>query len=352
MNRKRKALVVGVVALVIIALVVGGYYTFRSPWEYRGDGPIKIFYLNSYHDYPWTLDQIEGFRRVFDIEGVDIDVRQFNMDTKQRSSDEWEEIAREVRNEIEEWGPDLIYATDDNAQRYVGEYLAGGEIPWIFSGVNAEDGEYYSEEDKNVAGVFERYPVEAAISLIRSLLPYAKNIAVISDNSPSGVNGIKWIRSQENKIPDMQFISYDLVDTFEEFKTKVMEYQVTADLIMFRGLDTLEDENGEVLSQKEVTKWFVKNSYISEVSFWDYFVEYGALASVTVSGLEQGEAAGVLAKKILIDGKTPSKMNRIVPSRGDTHINTARADSLDLKISSIVLVNSIVHEEFPWEGEG
>jgi ABC-type uncharacterized transport system substrate-binding protein len=351
MNSK-KNLVIGIIGLVIVGLIVGGYFAFRSPWKYRGDGPIKIFWLNSYHDYAWTDDQIEGFERVFDIEGIEIEVKQFNMDTKQRPSDEWEDIAHEARAEIEAWEPDLIYSTDDNAQRYVGENFAGGNIPWVFSGVNTDPEEYYSEEVENVAGVLERYPVESAIDLIRTLFPYAKNVAVISDNSPSGINGIKWIKSQEDKMPDMDFVSYDLVDTFEEFKEKVVEYQLTADVIMFRGLDTLENEEGRVLSQAESTEWLAKNSNIPEISFWDYFVEHGALASVIVSGIEQGEAAGLLASEILINGKRPSKLDYIVTTKGDTYINTARADSLNLKIPSIVLINSEVVENFPWEEEG
>lgn len=359
-----KKILFGVVTvLVIVGLLIGGYFALRSPWEYRGDEAIKIFWLNSYDDYSWTLDQIKGFESVFDAEGIDIEVKQFNMDTKRISSEEWSRIASEARNEIIEWGPDLIYATDDNAQRYVGKDFAGGNIPWVFSGVNAEEDEYYSEDDENVAGVLERYPIESLVDFIRTLFPYAKNIVVINDNSPSGASGIKWIKSQEGKMPDMNFIYYDLIDSFAEFQEKVRESQSTADVIIFRGLDTLEDESGVVLSEPEVTEWFIKNNDIPEVSFFDYQVEYGALAAVIVSGIEQGEAAGILAKEILIDGQTPSDMKKIVPRKGDTFINLARAESLGIDIKQRffdswnvgqtdfnLLWNEIeVVDSFPWE---
>lgn len=353
MKKKKEFLIRGIIGLVIISILIGSYFMFfYSPYKFTEDRPIKILWINSYHDYPWTDGQIKAFEEVFEKENIEIEVKQFNMDTKNKDSEDEKLYAGSKAKElINSWKPDLIYATDDNAQMYVVADYIDSDIPIVFSGVNREPEFYGFEKSKNVAGVLERYPFSQAIDFMKQLYPHAKKIAVISDAGTSGIGGMDYMKKESLKIDFIDFVAFDLVDTFDEFKIKIEEYQNEADIIIFRGLDTFEKENSGSYSQEITTRWMVENSNIPEISFWDYFVDYGALASITVSSYEQGKAAGEMAKEILIEGKQPSNFDFSSTKKGNQFINIARAKQLNLEIPSTILINSKVVEKFPWEKE-
>jgi hypothetical protein len=84
----------------------------------------KILHVMSYHSpWEWTDDLTRGF--MDELSGVEVEYLAFQMDTKRKSSEEWKQsIAAEARNLIDTWKPDLVYTTDDNAQKYVaGHYV-------------------------------------------------------------------------------------------------------------------------------------------------------------------------------------------------------------------------------------
>jgi ABC-type uncharacterized transport system substrate-binding protein len=65
-----------------------------------------------------------------------------------------------------------------------------------------------------------------------------------------------------------------------------------------------------------VLKWTAANSRLPDFGFWIDRVHYGTLAAMTVSEREQGLAAGRLARAILIERKSPSKLPmQLIPHR-------------------------------------
>jgi hypothetical protein len=102
----------------------------------------KVLHIMSYHaDWVWNVDQLNGFKQ--GLEGLDVEYKVFEMDTKRQDSEEWkEQVGQEARDLIDSWQPDLVYTNDDNAQEYVAKYYVNSDIPFVFSAVNAAPEEY------------------------------------------------------------------------------------------------------------------------------------------------------------------------------------------------------------------
>ena len=73
----------------------------------------------SYHSpWKWTDDQLNGFKA--GLQDAEVEYKIIQMDTKNHSSEEWkEQVAQEAKDVIEAWQPDLVYTTDDDAQKYI-----------------------------------------------------------------------------------------------------------------------------------------------------------------------------------------------------------------------------------------
>ena len=75
----------------------------------------------------------------------------------------------------------------------------------------------------------------------------------------------------------------------------------------------------------------------------------GNLCAMTVSGYEQGRAAGEMARGILIEGRSPSSYEFERPLKGDPVINTARANLLDIELNPTLVSISELIKDFRWE---
>src|SRR5512147_264490 len=97
----------------------------------------KVLHIMSYNSpWEWTDDQLRGFKEA--LKELDVEYQVFQIDTKCNSTEVAKEKAGwEARRLIEDWKPDLVYTTDDNAQKYVASHYVNREIPFVFSGVNA-----------------------------------------------------------------------------------------------------------------------------------------------------------------------------------------------------------------------
>lgn len=309
---------------------------------------LRILHVMSFESpWRWTDGQFAGFKE--GLGDVDAAYRAFQMDGKRNNTPEAKEsVARDARTLIDSWQPDLVYATDDDAQAFVTRHYANARPLFVFSGVNKDAAAHGLQGAHNVAGVLEREHFVETARLLQSLRPDIRRFAVISDGGQYWADVIERIRAGLPQLPAATLAAVDRVRTFEEYQQKIASYPAVADAIVYLGIFSFADGKGKNVRDRDVQRWTVENSLLPDASFWIDRIHYGVLASVTVSEREQGRAAGRLARAILVDGKSPASLPIEPTRKGNPAINLARARQLGISVPSSVLLSSEVVKEFEW----
>lgn len=339
----------GLLSLFLMASISGCITTDENgnPGDDESSQKFKILHIMSYHSpWKWTDDQLDGFKVGLNYSNVEYYV--FQMDTKRNTSQDWkEQVGQEARDLIDSWEPDLVYANDDNAQEYVTKYYINSSILFVFSAVNNDPSTYGFVGSTNIAGVLEQEHFVESVNLLKEIVPDVKNITVIVDEGSTWPGVISRMQSKLDKLPDINFTSWDTISTFEEYKQKINETQ--ADAIALLGIFTFKDEFEQNVPYEGVLEWTANNSYLPDFSFWSDRISYGTLCAVTVSGYEQGLSAGKIARGILIEGISPSNYSFEPTVKGEPVISLARANKLDISIKSSILLTAEIVEKFAWD---
>jgi ABC-type uncharacterized transport system substrate-binding protein len=310
----------------------------------------RVLHIMSYHSpWEWTDDLLRGFQDA--LAGLPVEYKVFQMDTKRNSTPEWKlAVGEKARNLIETWQPDLVYTSDDNAQEYVARYYVDQDLPFVFSAVNVDPAEYGFVGSSNITGVLEQEHFVETVGLLREIVPSVMRIAVIVDDDPTWTGVVARMKEKAaTLLTDMEFIGWDTITTFEEYRRKIREYQSRADALALLGVHTFKDENGRNLPWQDVLRWTAENSMLPDFSFWKDRVPYGTLCVVYVSGYEQGLAAGKIARGILAEGKSPSSYPMKPTIKGQPIISLARARKIGVQVKSSILLTAKVVERFAWE---
>ena len=309
----------------------------------------KILHIMSYHSpWKWTDDQFNGFKS--SLKGMDITYKVYQMDGKRKTSDNDKELAgKQARNLIESWKPDLVYTTDDNAQDQVTRFYINSDIPFVFSGVNLNPYKYGFLGAKNITGIMEQEHFSQTVNLLQQIVPGVKKIAVIFDKGSTWQGVGERMLTKLPHIKTVQVTSWNVINTFREYKDRVKALQTQVDAIALLGIFMFKDENADSVPYIDVLKWTAENSRLPDFSFWKDRIFYGTLCTVSVSGYEQGVAAGRLARSILEQGVSPGSL-AIRPSlKGEPVISLARARKLGINIKANVLLSADVITDFKWE---
>jgi ABC-type uncharacterized transport system substrate-binding protein len=357
-----------VITLVIIAMIAMGCAAFASsengvqkpqpaPKEQTNEESaqapakkFKILHIMSYHSpWEWTDNQLNGFKAA--LKGLDVEYKVIQMDTKNHSDEESKQkVAQEAKDLINTWQPDLVYTSDDDVQKYVVQDYLNKDIPFVFSGVNADPAQYNFVGAKNVTGVIEHQHFVESVELLKKIAPDVKKIAVVIDDSPFWNGVTEQMKKEESRLPqDVKIVSWDLIKTYKEYQQKVKEYQSTVDAIALLGIFNFKDEQGKNVPYQQVQQWTAENSNLPDFSFWVDRVTFGTLSSVTVSAYEQGLAAGEMARGILVEGKSPADFPMKATIKGEPVISLARAKKLGLPIDSDILLTARIMDKFAWD---
>ncbi|WP_316367624.1 ABC transporter substrate-binding protein [Candidatus Thiodiazotropha sp. CDECU1] len=309
----------------------------------------RILHVMSYHAFwKWNREQFQGFKSVF--AGLDVEYKVVELDTKRNSNPvEIEKKVEQAKRIIDEWNPHLIYANDDNAQKYLIQDYVGSDYPIVFSAVNRDPSEYNFVGADNVTGVMEYEHIVPTIRLLRQLVPDVKRISVIVDADPTWKGVMGRMRSSVRQIPDVEITDWTLVQTLQQFQDKVMQLQDRVDAIAMLGVFNIKDENGEDVDYEKIQRWVVENSNLPDFSFWQTRVERGTLCAVAVSGYQQGFMAGKMAKKILLDGVSPREIPIQTRTEGVPMINLMRARELGIKPNVNLLLSIDAITDYTWE---
>jgi len=292
----------------------------------------KIYWIESYHEgYAWSDGVSRGIHKVLD--GTGVQLRVMHMDTKRNPSVAYAEfVGKQVKADLEAFKPDVVIASDDNAQKYVVvPFFKGTDLPVVFCGVNW-DASVYGYPTTNVTGMVE---VELPAQLIEQLKPYAKGSRVAYLTVDSETER-KVVQAYNDRFFNGQLQAV-WVTTYDELTAKFLELQQEADIV-FLGNNAGIDRWDEA----EARQFFVENTQVPTGAVYDWLAPY-VLITLAKQADEQGEWAAQTALRIL-DGTPPSDIPLVENQRGFLYVNLDIAGKLGIVFPPATLRNAIIVE--------
>ena len=312
------------------------------PVQSNGTTPLhKVLYVDSYNrDIPWVREIMTGMTDAFRIEMDDyeltespaglVNLRIFHMDTKNNKAEDYiKQSAVQAREIIEEWKPDVVIASDDNASKYlIAPYFIGDALPFVFCGVNW-DASVYGFPAENITGMVE---VQLIDQIIEKLSPYGKGtrIGFIKGESLSS------LKEGENfqKMLGYRIIQKFAVD-FEDWKRQFIEIQQEADILLVGNLDDVGDWDKDADSLKR----FMVGHTVIPTGAWDPWMSESVLITIAQTGREQGKWAAETALRIL-DGVPPSQIPIAKNKMATVYLNMALANKMNIRFPMELLDTS------------
>ncbi len=258
--------------------------------------PKRVFYVNSYHQgYPPSDEAFAAISHVFDsVQGIQLG--SFFLDSKRNpSTDSINEKVALALQQIQQFKPEVIIASDDDAVKYlVVQHFKGEKIPVVFCGVNWS-AEQYGLPAPNITGMLEVLPLKENLQQIKLFNPEARKMLILSENSTSERNN--------RVLLDTLFRSagfepeYTLVNEFAEWKTAFIAANQNFDLIYL-------PTNGSIKNwdKAEAIETISQNIKVPIVTCDDFMMPY-CVFGMTKVPTEQGEWAAKTALEVL-NGKS------------------------------------------------
>lgn len=288
----------------------------------------RILWVDSYHhDYEWSEGLEHGIQAV--LQGTDTELRIIHMDTKRNPDDEFGAAAGlTVNNDISAFNPNVVIATDDNAQRFVVvPYLKDKTIPVVFAGVNW-DASVYGYPASNVTGMVE---VELPLQLVSHLKQYSKGerlgfIAIDAETERT----IAQIYNE--RFFDDKMKTY-FATSWADFKQGFLRLQNEVDIVIVSNNAGADDWN-----EVEAAEFFTANTKVPTGSINAWMAPY-ALLVWGKSAEEQGHWAAQTALDI-IAGTPVSEIPITENKQGKLIINLDIAEAMDIFFSPSLLKNA------------
>ena len=291
MKSKRNAFMA--IALAGIVAAGAAYYYYPNLTSK------KVLFIDSYHQgYPWSDGITSGIQSVF--ADTDVELMIHRMDTKRNGSEDFKkQAAMKAKAVIEQFKPDVVIATDDNASKYlIVPYYRGGELPFVFAGVNW-DASVYGYPARNVTGMVEVSAPDQLLQIIGTVSQGQRLGSLTGDTTTGRKENDNYAR-----ILDITFEEEAYVSTFEEWKQAYLAMQ------------------------NKVAK-------IPSGSVQPWMAPY-VLVAFTKDATEQGEWAANTAMEIL-NGRSPAEIPITRNSRGRMIVNSKMARSLNMEIPASML---------------
>ena len=295
----------------------------------------RVLLVDSYHQgYAWS----DGIKAVVTelLAAADVELRVVYMDGKRQGGREAQEAAgARVMREVAAYGPDLVIASDDSAQKYfVVPYLLGTDLPVVFCGVNW-DASVYGYPAANVTGMVE---VDAVPTLMDHLRRFAAGdrVALISDDSLS--------EHRTANFYNQEFFGGNLRTWFfsgmEEFKAAFLAAQQEADMLLVMNNAAVADWDNEAAGV-----FLVENTRVPTGSVNRHMAEY-VIYTILKSPEEQGHWAAETALAIL-GGASPSSIP-LARNQGAglvVNLKLAEAAGIVIPMSTLRAATQVIGQE-------
>ncbi len=340
MNKK---IIIGIVAVFILAGAGGYYFLKQQPGDkatnengtlgnYAGK---KILYVDSYHEgYAWSDGITKGVRTV--LEGTGVELKVHRMDTKNNPSEDFKKQAGvQAKAVIEEFVPDVVILSDDNAVKYLlAEFYKDASLPFVYCGLNW-DSSLYGLPYKNTAGMVEVALTNQLIDKLKQYAPSGRMGYLSADTETERKN-----LENYNKLLKLNFTQTAFAKNFTEWKNAFQKMQGEVDILIFENNAGIPDWNDE-----EAEKFALENSKIPSGTLNDWIMKT-VLIGYTKVPEEQGEYIAQTALKIL-DGVSPASLPEVTNKKGDLMLNLKIAKKLNLAFTPAMIraAKTIIKED-------
>jgi ABC-type uncharacterized transport system substrate-binding protein len=311
-----------VIYRIFIFIVLTGFL-FISCNSIKDGRTQRIFYINSYHaGYGSSDDVMEGITETLASENVELKI--YFHDAKRKTT--VQEIQQSVKNalqEIEDYKPDLLIVSDDNAVKdLIVPYFNNTDLSIVFCGVNWS-AEQYNLGD-NVTGMLEVLPLRELLSEVISNYPETRKLVVLSENSLSEQNNRLLLDTLYRNMG--LGVSYSLASDFETWQTMFLEANKDADIIYMPTNGAIKNWN-----DREAKKSIEENFKVPIVTCDDFMMPF-AVFGLTKVAREQGEWAAQTALEIL-GGISPAEIPYTKNTQTKAWLNTKLANQIEFRIS-------------------
>ena len=284
----------------------------------------KILFINSYHrGYIWS-DKIEqGVRSVLDGRD-DIHLEFKYMDSKRNKDPDYiSSKASEIKSYIDEYKPDLVIASDDNASKFlIHPFYKDHKIPFVFCGVNWS-GDNYGFPYKNVTGMVEVSPIKLAFKYFKEFSGKDVKEATFAHIEEDTISGQKNADHVESHLGIK--LRKEYAKNFEEWKKIYLNLSDHVDFIILGGNAGVKNWNKE-----EAIRFVEENVKTITATDVDWMIPFSLFGFVKIPE-EQGEWAAKTALEILA-GKSPSSIPIAKNQQGHLMLNMKIAKKLKIKV--------------------
>lgn len=267
----------------------------------------RVLFISSY-SYAWSTVQIQidgildglGENTILDFEF---------MNTKRLDTEESRQLFYDrleyMFSMLEPY--DVIILGDDAALQFALEHrdTLFKDIPMVFEGVNDEELALRAMEDPLITGVIEKLSLEKNIDLGLMLIPDAKKVVAVLDNSLTGEAERKRFYSYEDRYPNLEFteINASILTTAQ---VRQAIYAVSTDSILIY-ISMAEDLSGKKYSDKEAIELLSSVARVPVLRMVEGGIGEGLLGGNIVSMYRSGEIAAQAAMEI-IGGRNVSEI--------------------------------------------
>ena len=298
-------------------------------------GLVQVFaadclYVSSYHTgYEWN-DGIE--RGIEETLAGKCKLDKFYMDTKRNPSKEFiQSAALKAKAYIEETGPDVVIACDDNASKFlIKPHYRDAKLPFVFCGINWTADEY-EYPYKNATGMIEVAPILPLLKVINNIIDQAAEGVYLSADVLTEHKDYK----RYEKIYAAEGVSLKgvFVKTLEDWKKEYIAAQ-KADFIILNNNSGINDWD-----VNEAESFVKHNVGVLTVTNYDWMMPYSMMA-MTKLPEEQGSWAAQVALAIL-DGESPADIPVVVNRRWNIFVNPSLLHKSKYHLPPYVLQKAI-----------
>lgn len=305
----------------------------------------RIFILHSYsQEYSWTKLQHQGFvQKLENLFPSGTEIKVEYLDTKRVAlTPEYQQFFhRYIEQKYNNFIPDAIYVTDDNALTFFINNRLFPESPIFFSGINNLSLSK-NLDSSHYKGVYETKDIVSNIELIRQFSPQTRDIWIVGDNTETYRSIESDIRKHIAHYPKhtFHFISSSKIDD-----VIVKLPKAPKSFLLLTTIGGWTDSKGDTLSLRESISKLKERSNLILCSMEDAYVMGGVVGGMVTSGKLQGERAAELMTHYF-EGKPLYSLASVTQSPNVYMFDRKALMEARLILSEYIARQSvIVHEE-------